>query len=132
MPSGGNSMNQYENKPTTAMLSHESLDVYQLSLKFHLGVMTLLPQRGSPTLRDQLERASISIILNIAEGAGRCSPADRRRYFVIAQGSTYECAAILDILRLRQIAQSSRCLNARNYAVRIAQMLSKLAKPPEK
>ena len=123
-------MNQYENKPTTAMLSHESLDVYQLALKFHLGVMTLLPQRGSPTLRDQLERASISIILNIAEGAGRRSPADRRRHFVFAQGSTYECAAILDILRLRRIAPPSRCVNARNYAVRIAQMLGKLVKPP--
>ena len=121
-------MNYNENKPTTAMLSHESLDVYQLALKFHLGVMTLLPNRGSPTLRDQLERASVSIILNIAEGAGRRSPADRRRHFVIAQGSTYECAAILDILRLRRIAPLSRCLNARNYAVRIAQMLAKLAR----
>ena len=120
-------MNQYENKPTTAQLSHESLDVYQLALKFHLGVTDLLPRRSSPTLRDQLERASTSIILNIAEGAGRRSPADRRRYFVIAQGSTYECAAILDILRLRRIAQPSRCLNARNYAVRIAQMLGRLA-----
>ena len=123
-------MNYNENIPTTAQLSHESLDVYQLALKFHLGVMTLLPKRGSPTLRDQLERASISIILNIAEGAGRRSPADRRRHFVIAQGSTYECAAILDIIRLRRIAQPSRCLNARNYAVRIVQMLAKLAGPP--
>ena len=121
-------MNQYENKPATALLSHESLDVYQLALKFHLGVMTLLPNRSSPTLRDQLERASTSIILNIAEGAGRRTAADRRRYFVIAQGSTYECAAILDILRLRWIAQPSRCLNARNYGVRIAQMLGKLTR----
>ena len=119
-----------ENKPTTAQLSHESLDVYQLSLKFHLGVMDLLPKRSSPTLRDQLERASTSIILNIAEGAGRRSPADRRRHFVIAQGSTYECAAILDILRLRRIAQPSRCLNARNYAVRVAQMLGRLSRQP--
>ncbi len=119
-------MNYNEKKPTTAQLSHESLDVYQLALKFHLGVMSLIPQRGSPTLRDQLERASISIILNIAEGAGRRTTPDRRRYFVIAQGSTYECAAILDILRLRRITQPSRCLAARNYAVRIAQMLGKL------
>ena len=121
-------MNQYENKLTTAQLSHESLDVYQLALKFHLGVMTLLPHRGSPTLRGKLERASISIILNIAEGAGRRTSPDRRRHFVIAQGSTYECAAILDIIRLRRIAQPSRCLAARNYAVRIAQMLAKLAR----
>ena len=124
-------MNYNENNPTTAMLSHESLDVYQLSLKFHLGVMTLLPMRGSPTLRDQLERASISIVLNIAEGAGRRTTPDRRRHFVIAQGSVYECAAILDILRLRKIAQPSRCVAARNYAVRIAQMLAKLAGPPQ-
>ena len=121
-------MNYNENKPTTAQLSHESLDVYQLSLKFHLGVMALLPKRSSPTLRDQLERASTSIILNIAEGAGRRTTPDRRRHFVIAQGSIYECAAILDILRLRKIVQPSRCVAARNYAVRIAQMLAKLAK----
>ena len=121
-------MNYNENKPTTALMSHESLDVYQLALKFHIGVMTLLPQRGTPTLRDQLERASISIILNIAEGAGRRTIPDRRRHFVIAQGSTYECAAILDILRLRRIAQPSRCLAARNFAVRIAQMLARLAR----
>ena len=101
-------MNYNENKPTTAQLSHESLDVYQFSLKFHLGVMDLLPKHSSPTLRDQLERASTSIILNIAEGAGRRTTSDRRRHFVIAQGSTYECAAILDILRLRKIAQPSR------------------------
>ena len=121
-------MNTNEIQPTTAQLSHESLEVYQLALKFHLGVMNLLPHRTSPALRDQLERASTSIILNIAEGASRRSPADRRRHFVIAQGSTYECAAILDILRLRKIAQPSRCLNARNYAVRIAQMLGKLTR----
>ena len=121
-------MNYNENNPTTAQLSHESLDVYQLALKFHLGVMTLLPNRGSPTLRDQIERASISIILNIAEGAGRRTTPDRRRYFVIAQGSVYECAAVLDILRLRRIAELSRCVAARNYAVRIAQMLGKLAR----
>ena len=121
-------MHYNEHTLTTAQLSHESLDVYQLALKFHIGAMTLLPHRCSPTLRDQLERASISIILNIAEGAGRRTSADRRRYFVIAQGSAYECAAILDILRLRKIAQPSRCLAARNYAVRIAQMLGKLAR----
>ena len=34
----------------------------------------------------------------------------------------------LGILRLRKIAQPSRCLAARNYAVRIAQMLGKLAR----
>ena len=62
-----------------AYLSFESLDVYQLALRFHAGVMTLLPEKGQRNLRDQLERASLSIVLNIAEGAGRCTPPERRR-----------------------------------------------------
>src|SRR4249920_3162264 len=118
-----------ERQANAVLLSHETLDVYWLALKFHNGVMTLLPNKGQRVLRDQLERASLSIVLNIAEGAGRCTPPERKRHFIIAQGSVYECVAILDILRLRKIAQPSRCLNARNYAVRIAQMLSRLTGP---
>jgi four helix bundle protein len=91
--------------------------------------MDLLPTKGQRVLRDQLERASLSIVLNIAEGAGRCSPAERRRHFIIALGSDYECAAILDVLRLRRLAPLERCVRARDYSVRIAQMLSKLAGP---
>ena len=66
----------------------------------------------------------------IAEGAGRCTPPERRRHFIIALGSVYECAAILDVMRLRRLASPERCARARNYAVRIAQMLAKLAGPP--
>jgi four helix bundle protein len=110
------------------MLSHETLHIYQLALKFHTGVMMSVPAKGQHNLRDQLERASLSIVLNIAESASRCTPPERKRHFIIAQGSVYESAAILDVLRLRKIAQPSRCLNARNYAVRIAQMLGKLAR----
>ena len=124
-------MLQNERQTHTAFLSHETLDVYHLALQFHVGVMTLLPAKGQRNLRDQLERASLSIVLNIAEGAGRCTPPERRRHFIIALGSVYECAAILDVLRLRRLASPERCAKARNYAVRIAQMLSKLAGPPD-
>ncbi len=122
--------NEFAANATGITLSHESLDVYQLALKFHQGVMTLIPGKGQRNLRDQMERASLSIVLNIAEGAGRCTPPERRRHFIIALGSVYECSAILDILRLRKIASTIRCTGARNYAVRIAQMLSRLAGPP--
>ena len=49
-------------------------------------------------LKDQLRRAAISIIVNIAEGSSRFSPADRKNYFVISCGSTFECSAVLDII----------------------------------
>ena len=48
-------------------------------------------------LRDQLLRAASSVALNLAEGAGRSSRADQRRFFSIAFGSLRECEAILDL-----------------------------------
>jgi len=50
-------------------------------------------------IRDQLARASFSIVLNIAEGSGKSSNNDRKNYFTIARGSVFECVAVLDILR---------------------------------
>jgi four helix bundle protein len=51
-----------------------------------------------PRIIDQLQRASLSIPLNIAEGAGRYSKADKKNFYIIARGSTFECVAILDII----------------------------------
>ena len=48
-------------------------------------------------LRDQLDRAASSIALNLAEGAGRYTKKDQRKFFIIAMGSLRECQAILDI-----------------------------------
>ncbi|MGQ0534446.1 MAG: four helix bundle protein [Methanobacteriota archaeon] len=54
-----------------------------------------------PDLRDQLLRASASMPLNIAEGAGEFSPADKARFYRIARRSASECTAILDVLERR-------------------------------
>jgi four helix bundle protein len=60
-------------------LDHERLDVYRLGLDFLVfahQVLKTLP-RGYSHLSDQLTRASTSIVLNIAEGAGKHSKADK-------------------------------------------------------
>lgn len=44
------------------------------------------------------KRASLSIVLNIAEGSGKFSKADRRNFYTTSRGSVYECVALLDIL----------------------------------
>jgi four helix bundle protein len=50
------------------------------------------------TTNDQLRRASFSIMLNIAEGSSRFSNKDRKNFMVIAGGSAFESAAILEYL----------------------------------
>ena len=63
---------------------------------YHLA--TALKIRGP--LKDQLERAASSIVLNLAEGSGKSSPADRGRFYQIAFGSLRECQSVLILLRL--------------------------------
>lgn len=82
---------------------HEKLRAYQEALKFAAWVDPLiekLPARLAA--RDQLDRASTSAILNIAEGNGKRSYPDRCRYFDIARGSALESAACLDVLVARR------------------------------
>ena len=107
-------------------LEIDRLDCYRIALEFLSLVSRLAPARGCADLRDQLERASTSIVLNIAEGAGRVSRLDRARFFAIARGSAMECAALIDILRARRLAPAADCAAARALIVRIVQMLSKL------
>ena len=67
---------------------------YQLAVEFYRLTRSLkLPAH----LRDQLARASSSIALNLAEGAGRNTTQDQIRFFSIAFGSLRECQAILDL-----------------------------------
>jgi four helix bundle protein len=114
---------------TEPQLDHERLHVYQLALELHAVLSTVVPRRGYAVLRDQLERASLSIVLNIAEGAGRTSGPDKRRFYVQARGSTTECAALVDVLRLRSLLDPQGYLRARSLLVRLVQMLSRLVEP---
>jgi four helix bundle protein len=86
-------------KEIMGLLDHEKLDVYQQALTFVVTAFEIaaaLPgKRGD--LGDQLRRASTSIALNIAEGAGEFAPSEKARFYRIARRSAVECAAILDI-----------------------------------
>ncbi len=52
---------------------------------------------GHWSLAGQLNRASLSISLNIAEGTGRWTAADRRSFFGIARGSVHECVPLAEL-----------------------------------
>ncbi|MGC8989220.1 MAG: four helix bundle protein [Verrucomicrobiia bacterium] len=76
---------------------HEKLEVYKASLEFITWLEPILQQLPkSVAVTNQLDRASMAIPLNIAEGNGKYTSADRCRYFDNARGSAMECAAALD------------------------------------
>src|SRR4051812_2856518 len=81
---------------------HERLEVYQEALRFVTWVGPLIDELPVKlAVRDQLDRASTSIVLNLAEGNGKRSHLDRCRYFDTSRGSGVECAACLDVLVAR-------------------------------
>jgi len=112
------------------MLDHEKLDVYQCALRFAALVFQILQNmpRGHAELSDQLRRATLSIPLNIAEGAGKPSDKDRSRFNAIARGSAMECGAILDLLQLQALAQPAAVSEAKSLLVRLVAMLSKMCR----
>ena len=80
---------------------HEKLDVYRLAIECVGWAYRLCENlTGHKNARDQLIRASQSIPLNIAEGNGKATEGDRRRYFEIARGSALESGAIQDVLEI--------------------------------
>jgi four helix bundle protein len=88
------------------LFDHEKLEVYRASLAFLVWLEPILQKLPKAlAVVDQLDRASTSIPLNIAEGNGKFTGADRCRFFDIARGSALECAAALDVLRSK-----GRCL----------------------
>jgi four helix bundle protein len=75
----------------------QDFKTYQMAKEFHWACKSL---RISRFLQDQLLRASASVALNTAEGSGKRTPAEQRRFYGISLGSLRECQAILDLERI--------------------------------
>lgn len=106
----------------------ENLEVYQKSLDFADEVSDIIEkiERGYYHIRDQFGRASLSISLNIAEGNGKWHIADRKKYFLTARGSAFECVPLLEICRRRNIINQKQFELLRPKIISISKMLSKL------
>ena len=115
------------------MFDHEKLDVYQLELKFlgwateFLVELADVPSRvNKRELSDQLDRASLSALLNTAEGNGRRQSKQRAKFFDDARGSAFECAACLDASVAKKLSTTERIQPGKDLLERIVAMLSKL------
>ena len=86
---------------TLNMFDFENLEVYKKAKAFNSIIRRtiLIPGSLDAATKNQLRRAALSIVLNIAEGTSRFSKPDRRNFCVIARGSVFECVAIFDLLK---------------------------------
>jgi|SRR6516164_498979 four helix bundle protein len=83
---------------------HEKLDAYQKALAFanwSESVLERVPK--SAAVHGQLDRARTSIVLNIPEGNGRFTAADRCKFSDIARGSGLESAGCLDLIFIKKL-----------------------------
>jgi four helix bundle protein len=109
---------------------HERLDVYRAAIELVAAADEIAAQlpHGRSYLSDQLRRAAISVPLNIAEGAGEFSKREKSRMYRIALRSATECAAILDVCRLLNLADQRGLDVGRVLLLRIVSMLTRMAR----
>jgi len=109
---------------------HERLDVYQCALQaldLCDAVVDQMP-KGRAHLKDQLDRAATSVVLNVAEGAGEFSSDEKRRFYRMARRSATESAAILHIIARRGHAPEQQTSQAPHELARVVSMLVKMTK----
>jgi len=110
------------------MFDFEKLVVYQKAKDFHTCITAILVEKEGTNriVRDQLSRASLSIVLNIAEGTSRFTNPSKRNFYVIARGSAFECVAILDILKDQRTIAESEFNDLYGKADELSRMLFKM------
>lgn len=108
-------------------LDHERLDAYAAAVALDGLVVAIARSapRGHAWLGDQAQRASASVVLNLAEAIGR-EGADRARMLRIAKGSALELDAALTLLAQRGACRVAARVEARGLTVRVVAMLSGL------
>jgi four helix bundle protein len=114
--------------------SFERLDVYCKSLDLFQEVeqlCTSLKGKTSFSLLDQLNRAALSVSLNIAEGNGRWHKKDKQRFFWIARGSVFEVVPVFQILFRKQLITETVYLDLYNRSQDLSKMLFKLIQSVE-
>ncbi|MBI3601838.1 MAG: four helix bundle protein [Candidatus Omnitrophica bacterium] len=81
------------------MFKFETLDIWKESVKFADEIYQVVRNSSDYSLNDQIKRAANSIALNIAEGTGRGSKNDFKRFIQISIGSLYEVVTCLYIMK---------------------------------
>ena len=112
----------YGSAPAT--FGHEQLKVYQAALRFVSWCERFPAQSKRKTTDfDSLDKASTSIVLNIAEGNGKFAPKDRGRFLDIAIASALRAASGLDVLVAGKRARDEHVAGGKELLKQIVSML---------
>ena len=116
------------------MFDFEKLQAYQKSKEFNLKIKKEILSLHSldKTTKDQLRRASLSIVLNIAESTSRFSDADKKNFYVISRGSLIESIAVLDLMKDDMLLSKEEYLEFYNQGEEFSKILFVLIKGLEK
>ena len=90
----------------------KKLKTYQLSVSFYNKAKYI---KLKEPLKNQFQRAALSIVLNLAEGNAKPTSKDRRRYYRISLGSLREVQAILDIIDHKRLMSEADVLGGYLY-----------------
>lgn len=113
----------------SSTFDHEKLSVYQVELRFIKWVSPLLEEAKATAsaktreVCDQLDRASLSALLNTAEGNGKRRGQARAKFFDDARGSATECAACLDAMVAKNVFEPDRIVEGKEMLVQVVAML---------
>lgn len=110
------------------MFKFEELRVYQealLFVDFVYQITNKWPSSETFGLTSQLRRASVSIVLNIAEGTSRTKK-DFRHFLTLSRGSCFEYVAIFTIVRKQKLLTEEEFNKAYEWCNKIARMTTAL------
>lgn len=110
------------------MFDYEKLIAYNKARAVNKKIFVILKRKFPYYIHNQLYRASVSMVINIAEGAGKLTKHERRNFYVISRGSVYECASLLDLLEDSFLVTSNEVLFLKKELEVVSRLLSGLIK----
>ena len=114
--------------PSRRQFEFERLDAYHVAVEFYYLARDIADElpKGYAEERDQLKRAALSILLNLCEGAGEFSSAEKARFYRMALRSVTECAALLKLFE-HDMGSTQQITTGIELLLKLAAMLTGLA-----
>lgn len=91
------------------MFDFEKLDVYQEIKSLNTKVIAFIfSEVKDDYIHNQWKKATMGIMLNLAEGTGRISSSEKKHFYILSRSSVFESVAIMDVLQGQNQIEKSK------------------------